>query len=125
MSGDKVEFVLIIAPVEESYHLAREAFKVAEEQEISLKVCIFWSTDSVEGLEKGSETSLSPWKNYADVIEAQSSTSNWWDMCNMTSRGAILVRPDEHIAWRTSSGLAEDPRVEMQRVFAAILGEHS
>jgi len=124
VSGDKVEFILIIAPVEESYHLAREAFKVAEEQEISVRVCIFWSTDSVEGLEKGSEAALSPWKNYVDVVEAQSSTSNWWDMCNMTSRGAILVRPDEHIAWRTSSGLAGDPRVEMQRVFAAILGVH-
>ncbi|ESW35727.1 hypothetical protein PHAVU_001G259800 [Phaseolus vulgaris] len=124
VSGDKVEFILIIAPVEESYHLAREAFKVAEEQEISLRVCIFWSTDSFEGLEKGSEAALSPWKNYADVVEAQSSTSNWWDMCNMTNRGAILVRPDEHIAWRTSSGLAGDPRVEMQRVFAAIQGIH-
>ncbi|KAG4989987.1 hypothetical protein JHK82_032298 [Glycine max] len=124
VSGDKVEFILIIAPVEESYHLAREAFKVAEEQEIFLKVCIFWSTDSVEGLEKGSKAALSPWKNYLDVVEVWSSTSNWWDMCNMTNRGAILVRPDEHIAWRTSSGLAGDPRVEMQRVFSAILGVH-
>lgn len=118
MSGDKVEFILIIAPVKESYHLAREAFKVAEEQQVSLKVCVFWPTDSVEG----SKAALSPWKNYADVVEVRSSTSNWWDMCNMTNRGAILVRPDEHIAWRTVSGLAGDPRVEMQRVFSAILG---
>lgn len=123
VSGDKVEFVLIIAPVEESYHLAREAFKVAEEQEFSLKVCIFWSTDSVEGFKVGSGAALSPWKNYADVVEVPS-TSNWWDMCNMTKRGAILVRPDEHIAWRTSSTLAGDPRVEMQRVFSTILGLH-
>ncbi|KAL2332682.1 hypothetical protein Fmac_013895 [Flemingia macrophylla] len=123
VSGDTVEFILIIAPVEESYRLAHEAFKVAEELEISLKVCIFWSTDSAEGLEKGSKAALSPWKNYADV-EVLSSTSNWWGMCNMTNRGAILVRPDEHIAWSTSSGLAGDLRVEMQRVFSGILGLH-
>ncbi|XP_061338730.1 uncharacterized protein LOC133285505 [Gastrolobium bilobum] len=122
VSGDEVEFILIIAPVKESYHLAREAFKEAEERQVSLKVCVLWSTDSVEGLEKGSKAALSPWKNYADVVEVRSSTSNWWEMCNMTNRGAILVRPDEHIAWRTISGPEVDPRVEMQRVFSAILG---
>ncbi|KAG4923110.1 hypothetical protein JHK87_048650 [Glycine soja] len=75
-------------------------------------------------LEKGSKAALSPWKNYVDVVEFRSSTSNWWDMCSMTNKGAILVRLDEHIAWRTSSGFAGDPRVEMQRVFSAILGVH-
>ena len=126
MSGDKVEFVLIIAPVKESYHLACEAFKAAEECRVSLKVFVLWPNDSVEALEKGSEAALSPWKNYADVFEVKrsSTTSNWWDMCKMTNRGAILVRPDEHIAWRTTSELAGDPRVEMQRVFSAILGVH-
>ncbi|KAK7280888.1 hypothetical protein RIF29_08444 [Crotalaria pallida] len=124
VSGDKIEFLLIIAPVKESYHLAHEAFMAAHERQVSLKVCVLWSTDSAEGVEKGSRAALSPWKNYVDVVEAKrSSTSNWWDMCNMTNRGAILVRPDEHIAWCTSSGLAAgDPRVEMQRVFSAVLG---
>ncbi|XP_052111859.1 uncharacterized protein LOC107468906 [Arachis duranensis] len=123
VSGDKVEFVLIIAPLEESYHLAREAFKVAEKFQVSLKVCVLWPTDSVEELENGSKAALSPWKNYADVYEIKrSKRSNWWDMCKMTNRGAILVRPDEHIAWRTTSELAGDPRLEMQRVFSAILG---
>lgn len=124
VSGDKIEFVLIIAPVKESYHLAREAFKVAEERQVSLKVCVFWSTDSVEGLDNGSKEALSPWKNYADVVEVCSTTSNWWDMCNMTNKGAILVRPDEHIAWRAISRLAGDPREEMEKVFSAILGAH-
>jgi hypothetical protein len=124
VSGDKVEFVLIIAPVKESYHLAREAFKVAEERQVSLKVCVFWSMDSGVGFDKGSKEALSPWKNYADVVEVCSTTTNWWDMCNMTNRGAILVRPDEHIAWRTISRLAGDPRAEMQRVFSSILRAH-
>ncbi|GAU41297.1 hypothetical protein TSUD_325110 [Trifolium subterraneum] len=123
VSGDKVEFVLIIAPVKGSYHLAHEAFKVAEERQVGLKVCVFWSTDSGVGLDKGSKEALSPWKNYADV-EVCSKTTNWWDMCNMTNRGAILVRPDEHIAWRTISELTGDPRAEMQRVFSSIIRAH-
>jgi len=35
----------------------------------------------------------------------------------MTKEGAILVRPDEHIAWRVKSGLDGDPILEMRRVF--------
>jgi hypothetical protein len=35
----------------------------------------------------------------------------------MTNEGAILVRPDEHIAWRVKSGLDGDPILEMRRVF--------
>ncbi|KAI4336611.1 hypothetical protein L6164_015115 [Bauhinia variegata] len=121
VSGDKVEFLLIIAPVKESYHLAHAALKVAEELRVCLRVCVIWSDGSVKG--QGSKTRLSPWENYVDVVEVKRSSSpSWWDMCNMTNRGAILVRPDEHIGWRTSSGLAGDPTVEMRRVFHAVLG---
>lgn len=122
MSGYKVEFLLIIAPVKESYSLARAAFKVAEERQISVRVCIIWSNGSVEGVHGGSKEALSPWENYVDVVEVNgSSTSNWWDMCQMMESGAILVRPDEHIAWRTISGLTGDPIVEMKRVFSDVM----
>ncbi|KAM0962096.1 hypothetical protein ACFX13_021696 [Malus domestica] len=40
VSGDKVEFLLIIAPTEPSYHLAHAAFKVAEEFKVSARVCV-------------------------------------------------------------------------------------
>ncbi|XP_054787956.1 uncharacterized protein LOC129293864 isoform X2 [Prosopis cineraria] len=123
VSGDKVEFLLLIAPVKESYHLARSALKVAEERQILVKVCVIWSSGSVERLNEGSKAALSPWENYVDVVEVDKpSTSNWWKMCQMKESGAILVRPDEHIAWRTSSGLTGDPIVEMQRIFSIVLG---
>ncbi|KAJ6981360.1 hypothetical protein NC653_024693 [Populus alba x Populus x berolinensis] len=39
-------------------------------------------------------------------------------MCQMTYiEGAVLVRPDEHIAWRVKSSLDEDPMSEMRMVF--------
>ncbi|KAK0574509.1 hypothetical protein LWI29_024766 [Acer saccharum] len=37
-SGDKIKFLLIKAPLEDSYDLARAAFKVAEDFEVSIKL---------------------------------------------------------------------------------------
>ena len=123
MPGDKVEFLLFIAPLEKSYHLAVAALKVAEEFRVSVKVCILWPTDTVKGAETRSKTALAPWENYIDVAEAKKSSNSfsWWSMCQMTDKGAILVRPDEHIAWRAKSSIDDDPFLEMKRVFSAIL----
>ncbi|MCL7033717.1 hypothetical protein MKW94_010360 [Papaver nudicaule] len=120
--GDKLEFVLIISPRKESYDLARAAFKVSEGFGVSLKVCVMWPHGSLENrLDRSKETFL-PWGNYVDVEEVKmSSTSSWWDTCQMTNDGAILVRPDEHIAWRKTT-VVLDPISEMEGVFTQILG---
>ncbi|KAB1209531.1 2,4-dichlorophenol 6-monooxygenase [Morella rubra] len=124
VSGDKIEFLLIIAPVDESYNLARAAFKVAKEFNLSAKVCVLWPTGTVDGVDKVSKAALTPWENYIDVVELKRSPTSpsWWDMCQMTEKGAILVRPDEHIAWRVKAGVVGEPITEMERVFSAILG---
>lgn len=130
VSGDKVQFLLIIAPVKESYQLAHAALKVAEEFKVSAKVCVMWPSNTDTGVEISSAGALMPWESYVDLVEVEvkrSSTvkSSWWDMCQMTDKGAILVRPDEHIAWRVKTGIVGDPILEMQRVFSAILGVKS
>ncbi|XP_058093909.1 uncharacterized protein LOC131239959 isoform X2 [Magnolia sinica] len=123
ISGHKLEFVLIIAPIKESYDLGCAAFKVASGFNVSLKVCIIWPQGSSNELTDGSKPALLPWENYIDVEEVKRSSSalSWWEMCRMTNRGAILVRPDEHIAWRAMDVLG-DPFVEMERAFSLILG---
>lgn len=40
VSTEKVEFLLIISPLQESYELARATFKVAKEFMANVKVCI-------------------------------------------------------------------------------------
>ncbi|GKA48676.1 aromatic-ring hydroxylase-like protein [Tanacetum coccineum] len=122
ISGDKVEFLLIIAPIEASYRLAHTALKVADEHQITVKVCVMWPNGSVNG-DARTKTSLAPWENYVDVVEVRqpSNSSSWWDICNMTHRGALLVRPDDHIAWRVKSAMVGDVREEMKRVFSAII----
>ncbi|PQP91960.1 uncharacterized protein Pyn_29124 [Prunus yedoensis var. nudiflora] len=124
ISGDKIEFLLIIAPTDSSYHLAHAAFKVAEEFKVSARVCVLWPAGSVKQVEAGSKALLTPWENCIDVVEVKTSSnpSSWWDLCQMTDKGAILVRPDEHVAWRVKSGVVGDPITEMRRVFSATLG---
>ena len=85
-----------------------------------------WPSNTDTGDEISSAGALMPWESYVDVVEVEvkrSSTvkSSWWDMCQMTDKGAILVRPDEHIAWRVKTGIVGDPILEMHRVFSAIL----
>ena len=121
VSGDKVEFVLIIAPLEESYYLARAAIEVANNFEVPLKVCVIWPNGSINETGR-SEAASTPWK-FFEVVEVKSSSDfpSWWDICQMTDRGAILVRPDEHIAWRTKSRIA-DPIKEMKKVLHIVTG---
>ncbi|RUM22099.1 2,4-dichlorophenol 6-monooxygenase [Rhizobium vallis] len=45
---------------------------------------------------------------------------DWARACEVGDAGAILVRPDHHVAWR-SEGLAADPVVELRRVLTTIL----
>jgi len=120
---DKLEFVLIIAPLKDSYDLARVAFKVAETFRVSLKVCVIWPQGSVPTDDFGSGKELEPWMNYIDVEEVRMSESkSWWETCQMTSKGVILVRPDDHIGWSTEIDGVESIVQQVGRVFSLILG---
>ncbi|XP_057766922.1 uncharacterized protein LOC130987413 [Salvia miltiorrhiza] len=124
VSANDVEFLLIISPMKESYQLAQTAFKVAQEFQLPLKVCIMWQDKATYAARSSSsERALSPWKNFIDVVDAKTcpSLASWWDLCQMTDSGAILVRPDEHIAWQTKSEIKNDRLSELKKVFSAIL----
>lgn len=123
VSAEKVEFLLMIAPVEESFNLAQAAFKVAEELAINIRVCVIWPAKTTDGCGR-TEGALEPWKNFVEVVEVKnlSNSLSWWDVCQMTERGAILVRPDEHIAWRMKFGITGNPVLEMRRVFCTVFG---
>ena len=81
---------------------------MAEEFKVSAKVCVIWPHGAVE---VGSKAALSPWQNYVGIVEVQqkSTSLSWWKLCQMIDRGAILVRPDEHIAWWVKSTVLGDP----------------
>lgn len=120
--GYKLEFLLIIAPSRDSYELARVACKVAEAFKVSLKVCVIWPEGSSVKNASSSRMELEPLKNYVDVEEVKrSSSESWWEMCQMTSKGVILVRPDDHIGWSTELDRVEDLVPQVESVFSEIL----
>lgn len=122
VSGDKLEFVLITAPVKESYEIARATLKMADEFKLSAKVCIMWPRGTTEAEVEESRSKLAPWTNYVNVEELpRASGSSWWEMCRISRKNVILVRPDEHIAWRTESDTVRDTESEVRRVFSQIL----
>ncbi|KAF0919747.1 hypothetical protein E2562_031083 [Oryza meyeriana var. granulata] len=122
VSGDKPEFALLIAPLKESYELARAMLKIADELRLSAKICVIWPQGSVDAKVKGSRSELAPWTNYVDVEEIpRAPVNSWWDMCQITRKSVILVRPDEHIAWRTESDKVRDADSEVRRVFSKVL----
>lgn len=120
---DKLEFLLIIAPSKDSYDFARVAFKVAETFGVSLKVCVIWPHGSTSTSTSRSGAELEPWKNYIDVEEVRRPQSkSWWEMCQLTSKGVILVRPDDHIAWSTENDVDDDIVQRVEEAFMLILG---
>ena len=52
-----------------------------------------------------------------DVVDH---TGDWARARDITDSGCILVRPDQHVAWR-SEAIAGDPEAELRRVFTKIL----
>lgn len=125
VSTEKVEFLLIISPLQESYKLARATFKVAKEFMANVKVCVVWPSNN-DDVEREGKSALAPWENYVDVMEVRKQNdeeASWWSICKMSERGCILVRPDQHIAWRVKSGVTSDPTLHMRNVFSIILGK--
>lgn len=82
-----------------------------------------WPSNTDRGVAISSAGALMPRESYIDVVEVEDHSPSWWDMCKMTDKGAILVRPDQHIAWRVRAGFVGDHIREMERVFSAVLGK--
>ncbi|SDL97826.1 FAD-dependent monooxygenase [Bacillus sp. OK048] len=56
--------------------------------------------------------------NNADYID---STGQWKEVCEISEEGAILVRPDNHVAWRTKVAV-ENPNETLTNALINILG---
>lgn len=54
--------------------------------------------------------------------EWQDLVGDWANAREVRDAGALLVRPDHHVAWR-SEGMASDPEAELRRVLKSILNK--
>ena len=89
-------FVLLTGPDGTAWHETARA--VAAGQGIGLATCSIGADADLRDLENG-----------------------WQTKMGMSSQGAVLVRPDGFVAWRTST-LPTNPAQQLEQVFAHILG---
>ena len=66
------------------------------------------------GLEVRAVT-IGPRADYEDHV------GDWHKVRDITDSGCVLVRPDQHVAWRSRSA-SSDPAADLTRVLRAILG---
>ncbi|CAN6449050.1 unnamed protein product [Victoria cruziana] len=119
--GDRVEFLLMVGPIRASYNLASAALKIAAGIKLPLRVCIVLSEAfSHQCIDNGRKSLQDNWSNVIEVqIRKTQASSSWWDL---VSKGAILVRPDDHIAWQVAlSESIQNPVLEFERVFSQLL----
>jgi hypothetical protein len=48
----------------------------------------------------------------------------WATACEVEADGAVLIRPDYHVAWRSRRG-ATEPKQVLERIFGDLLGNHA
>jgi 2,4-dichlorophenol 6-monooxygenase len=55
--------------------------------------------------------------------DAEPTEPGWPDTCGVEAGGALLLRPDQHVAWRASV-LPTDPGASLRRALAVVVGAH-
>jgi hypothetical protein len=54
------------------------------------------------------------------VLHVEVTDTDWWELCGIPSVGAILVRPDDHIAWVSHDESTAASIKELHKVFDAV-----
>jgi 2,4-dichlorophenol 6-monooxygenase len=62
-----------------------------------------------------------PMKHVRIQLDVQAPDDGWREVCGIGPGGALLVRPDQHVAWRARS-LPEAPTSSLRAALATILG---
>jgi hypothetical protein len=61
------------------------------------------------------------YQNQNYVTQVEEYLSSWWEECKQPEPGAVLVRPDDHTAWRTKLQAGDTSSVEVERVLRDVL----
>jgi len=94
--GGKGRFTLLTGPGGQAWRAA--AIAVAETLGVEVSVI-----------------SIGPYLDYEDLY------GTWRQLCEVEEEGCVLVRPDLHVAWRSTT-LPPDPAVALTRVMRQLLG---
>ena len=96
---------------------------------ITLKIVVMWPHASFPQREcwqgrEGNVTeaewfAVQKWASASRVVHAEVDPG-WWDVCGVPDTGAILIRPDEHVAWRSRSVPDSSSVQQLHKAFAQV-----
>lgn len=117
ISESEIQLVLIVGCNKSGCAWAEGALTAAELSTVPVKVVIMWpeKMEDSEGFSMQGRVSASENR----VIHAEVG-QGWWELCGVPDVGAILVRPDEHVAWRSTIAPDSSSVQHLHKVFAKV-----
>ncbi|BFI27883.1 hypothetical protein MPTK2_2g14360 [Marchantia polymorpha subsp. ruderalis] len=107
VSYASLEFLFIVGPTRSGFKWGDAALKAFKQRGVPLKVSVIWSKGfarrySSDKLSEEERDVVRRWRQLetACVVHVEEDVDSWWKLCGMPSTGALIVRPDEHIASR-------------------------
>jgi hypothetical protein len=96
---------------------AEAALTAAELSGVALKIVVMWPGKMNET--KGFFVQKWAFASECRVVHAEID-EGWWQLCGVPAVGAILARPDEHVAWRSTTAPDSSSVQQLHSVFTKV-----
>ncbi|KAG0583412.1 hypothetical protein KC19_3G134100 [Ceratodon purpureus] len=117
ISESEIHLVLIVGSNESGRTWAEAALSAAKLSAVPLKI-VFMCPGKVNESEV---FSVPKWVSASESILTHAEVDQgWWELCGIPDVGAILVRPDEHVAWRSTTAPDRSSDQLLRKVFAKV-----
>ncbi|XP_024524875.1 uncharacterized protein LOC9654414 [Selaginella moellendorffii] len=118
----RLEFLFLVECSASGLNWAEDALQLSKSSPFPLRVVVL----SDQTARDAEADFVGSWKErnagaYTEVVAADK--CNWWELCGVSQPGiVILVRPDDHIAWRSSKQHGSKSFEELRLAFDSVLG---
>jgi len=131
ISKSEIDPVLIVGGNKSGCAWTEAALTAVKSSAITVKIVIMWPCSSNPrrecSLDRGGNRTESEWFSVQKCASARECriihaevNHGWWDLCGVPDTGAILIRPDEHVAWRSRSAADSSSVQQLHKVFAKV-----
>ncbi|CAM6082506.1 unnamed protein product [Calypogeia fissa] len=142
LSSDRLCFLFLTGPGRSGSLWGAAALESVKTCSMPIRVAVMWPegsakrvwTSSVQSAQNHQQSELTEEESYMlyewgyenrdNVIQVEEFLSAWWELCTVPASGAILVRPDDHVAWRTKLHATSGASLEVQRVLKRVLRQN-
>ncbi|CAM6105238.1 unnamed protein product [Calypogeia fissa] len=142
LSSDRLCFLFLTGPGRSGSLWGAAALESVKTCSMPIRVAVMWPegsakrlwTSFVQSAQNHQQSELTEEESYMlyewgyenrdNVIQVEEFLGAWWDLCTVPASGAILIRPDDHIAWRTKLHATSEASLKVQRVLKRVLRQN-